>query len=476
MKTLVLFSLSLAVTLGMPPLAPGVEQTPVLKDPEQSPLLGDWVPMQGRVVEEDPAPHDRPASGEQKDELAPVPVDMKQSMVEEIKVKPEGEVKTAMEKEPAVIEEPDVKEDLEADGKPEVETEPELNADPEVKVKSQAEPDVQEQFQVQMNLEAETETGEEIKERHIDMEGKYEMGPIMELVPLDDDDTELSDQEKSLRAAFQNQNPVNRVVSEKEEEGLMREMHNVLDEGPIMELEPQDDDDTELSDQEKSLRAAFQNQNPVNQPESEEEEGLKDQLDEGPIMELVPLDDDDTELSEMEKSLRAAFQNQNPVNRVVSEKEEEGLMREMHNVLDEGPIMELEPLDEDNRSEEKLSDTELSDMETSLRAAFQSQNPVNQPQSEKGEGLMSEMHNVYYAGPIMELEPEEEEEQSFLHRQVMPQAATMEDGPALDIMGQPMQSSSEYFPSEEAMMGVEHGLHQDDLLTEAGSEFRQDGS
>ncbi|XP_056289007.1 lectin [Pseudoliparis swirei] len=72
----------------------------------------------------------------------------------------------------------------------------------------------------------------------------------------------------------------------------------------------------------------------------------------------------------------------------------------------------------------------------------------------------------------MELE-HEEEEQSFLHQQVMPQATTMEDGPALDIMGQPMQSSSEYFPGEEAVMGMEHGQHPDELLTEAGSEFRE---
>ncbi|KAK9537806.1 hypothetical protein VZT92_005385 [Zoarces viviparus] len=328
MKTLALFSLSLAVTLGMP-FAPGVEQTPVLTEREQSlPLLGDWVPVQGHVVVEDPAPQVRPRLEEQKKELAPVPVDMKQSIVEpEIKVKPQvreeqqGEVKTEIKKEPDVKAEPDVKEDLEADVEqevnlnpevtaevtadvePEVEMKPELNDDPELKVKSEikVEPDVQEQFEAQINLKA------EIEERHIDMEGKYDMGE------------------------------------------------------PIMELEPLEDDNTELSEVEKSLRAAFQNQDPVNQPLPEEEGGL---------------------------------------------------MSERDNVSDEEPIMELEP----------------------------------------------------------------EDEESFYHQQVMPEAAIMEEGPALDIMGQQMSSLREYFPNEEARMGMDYGTHQDYLtdyvmMEEPGSEF-----
>ncbi|XP_075959294.1 uncharacterized protein LOC142962597 [Anarhichas minor] len=443
MKTLALFSLSLAVTLGMP-FAPGVEQTPVLTEREQSPLLGDWVPVQGHVVVEDPAPQVRPRLEELKKELSPVPVDMKQSIVEpEIKVKPqvreeqEGEVKTEIKKEPDVKAEPDVKEDLEVDVEqevnlnpevtaevttpdvePEVEMKPELNDDPELKVKSEVkvEPDVQEQFQVQTNLKAEIETGREIEERHIDMEGKYEMvgEPIMELEPLEDNNAELSEVEKSLRAAFQNHNPVNQPLPE-EEEGLMSERDNGLDEEPIMELEPLEDDNTELSEVEKSLRAAFQNQNPVNQPLPEEEEGL---------------------------------------------------MSERDNGLDEEPIMELEPLEDDN--------TELSEVEKSLRAAFQNQNPVNQPLPEEEEGLMSEMDNVSDEEPIMELEPEDEE--SFYHQQVMPEAAIMEEGPALDIMGQQISSLREYFPNEEARMGMDYGTHQDFLtdyvmMEEPGSEF-----
>ncbi|XP_068561082.1 myb-like protein X [Cebidichthys violaceus] len=445
MKTLALFSLSLAVTLGML-FAPGVEQTPVLTEREQSPLLGDWVPVQGHVVVEDPAPQVRPRFEEQKKELAPVPVDMKQSMVEpEIKVEPqvrekqEGEVKTEIKKEPDVKTEPDVKEDLEADVEPEVnlnpevmaevtadvepevKMKPELNDDPELKVKSEVkvEPDVQEQFQVQMNPEAEIETGREIEERHIDMEGKYEMvgEPIMELEPLNDDNTELSEVEKSLRAAFQNQ-PL-----PQEEEGLMRERDYALGEEQIMELEPMDDDkmsekklsDTELSDVEKSLRVTFQNQNLVNHPLPEEEEGLMserdDVLDGEPIMELEPLDDDNTELSDVEKSLRAAFQNQDPVNQLLPE-EEEGLMRERDNVLDEEPIMELEPMNDNKMSEEKLSDTELSDVEKSLRVTFQNQNLVNHPLPEEEEGLMRERDNVLDEEPIMELEPMDDDKMS----------------------------------------------------------------
>ncbi|XP_074515016.1 uncharacterized protein LOC141782493 isoform X1 [Sebastes fasciatus] len=693
MKTLALLSLSLAVALGMPPIAPGVAQNPVLTEEDQIPLQRDWVPVQGHVVVEDPAPQVRPGSEEHQEKLAAVPVDTEQNMVElEIKVKPqvgeehEGEVKTEVKKEPEVKPEPEVKAEPEVEVKqelkaepevkpepdvkaepevnveqklkaepevepvpdvkaepevnveqklkaepevkpepdvkaepevkveqklkaePEVETEPDDKAEPEVNVEQKlkaepeakpepdvkaeqeveveqelkAEPEVKEEFQVQMNLEAETETGQEIEERHIDMEGKSEMvgEPNMELEPLDDDNMELSEEEESLRAAFTNQDHVIQPLPE--EEGLMRERNNLdgepimelepevksevdvepdvqeefqgemnLEEGtetgqeieerhidmegksemvgePNMELEPLDDDNMELSEEEESLRAAFTNQDHVIQPMPEEEGLMRERnnldgepimelepevksevdvepdvqeefqgkmnLEEGtetgqeieerhidmegksemvgePNMELEPLDDDNMELSEEEESLRAAFTNKNPVNHRLPA---EGglLMSEMDYDYEEEPIMELEPLDDDN--------TEMSDTEKSLRAAFQNQDPVNQPLSEEEEeeGVMRKRDNVLDGEPIMELEPEEEE--PSLHQHVMPDAAIMYgSGPALDIMGQQMPSLEEYFPNEEARMGMEPGKQQDSrtegsdylMMEEPGSEF-----
>ncbi|XP_031150373.1 uncharacterized protein si:ch211-160b11.4 isoform X1 [Sander lucioperca] len=525
MKTLALLSLSIAVALGMPPFAPGVAQNTVLTKEDQSPLLGDFVPVQGHVVVENPAPQVRLGSEEQQEKLALVPLDMEQSMVElEIKVKPqvgegqEGEVKTEAKQEPEVKPEPEVKEeqelkadpevkaepevkvDLEADvapeenlnpevmaelkvdEKPKVEMEPELKDDPAFKVESEVkvEPDVQEEFQVQMNLEAETKTGREIEERHIDMEGKYKMvgEPITELEPLDDDDnmsvdelsnTELSEVEKSFRAAFQNQDLVNQPLLE-QEKGLIRERSYVLDEEPIMELETlQDEVEQDVNEMEPELKddPDFKVESEVKvEPDVQEEfpvqmnhkaETETDEIEERhidmegkyemvgkPIMELEPLDDDDMELSEVEKNLRAEFQNQNPVNHPLPE--ERGLL--MSEIDSDGePIMELVPLDDDNMSGKELSNTELSEVENTLRATFQNQ--------EDGE-------------PIMELESEEGE--ALLHQQVMPDAAIMEEGPALDIMGQPILALEEYFPNEEARVGMEPGKEQDSRMVE-GSHY-----
>ncbi|XP_070694385.1 probable inactive protein kinase DDB_G0270444 [Pempheris klunzingeri] len=249
MKTLALLSLSLAVALGAPPFAPDVAQKPVLTEEDRSPLIADLVPVQGHVVVEDPLPQVRIGSKEQEEKQAPVPVDTKQSqtMVEqEVKVRPqvgveqEGEVKTEDKKEPEVkaeqevnvkpamepesdvkVEldvqeetEPEVKstvneeerevqeEPLVQDGEPIMELEPEVREEPFLRQQ------IRPEFHVQMDLEAETETGQELEERHIDMERKHEVvaEPIMELEPLDDDDMfreevsnmELS-QEKPLR-------------------------------------------------------------------------------------------------------------------------------------------------------------------------------------------------------------------------------------------------------------------------------------
>ncbi|XP_033984810.1 uncharacterized protein LOC117481284 [Trematomus bernacchii] len=409
MKALALLSLSLAVALGRPPFDSRVAPNPVLTGDNQSPLLGDWVPVQGHVVLEDPAPQVRPRFEEQQ--VKPAPVNLN----------------------------PEVKAEVKVDVKPDVEMEPELSNNPDFKVEPEVkvEPDVQ---------EAESE------ERHIDMEDKSEMAgePIMQQEPLDED---------NVSEANQNQDPVNQRLSE-EEEGLKREKTYVLDGEPTMELENQQVEDVpELSDNpDFKVESEVKVEPDVQEAETEERHidmEDKSEMAGKPIMEMEPLDDDDMseeELSNTEKSLRAAFQHQDPVNQYLSE-EEGGLMRERTYVLDGEPIMELEnqpvedvpelsdnpdfkvesevqeteaklrdidmerryeivgepimeldPLEDDDISKEELREMELLEVETSLRTAYQNQNPVNQRHSEEEEGLIRENTYVWDGEPILELE------------------------------------------------------------------------
>ncbi|CAK6959234.1 uncharacterized protein LOC121907396 [Scomber scombrus] len=306
MKTLVIFSLGLAVALGMPPFVPDAAPNPVVTREEQSPLLGDVVPVQGHVVVEDPAPQVRLGSGEQQEKLAPdtdqsplqdqvkkdsimeqevvakpeaeIELAEKGVMVEtEVKVKQEDKVDQELKAEEEVKMERDVKVDPEAKADAEAHLNPEDMAELEVKVKSEpkleselsvspdfkvesevkVEPDVewepevkpqevQEEFRMEMNHEEKTKTGQEVEERHIDMEEKHEMKgePVEESELLDDDnmlkeelsDAELSELEKSLRVEFQNPDPDTKSLPE--EEGPMDWGNDVLDEEPIMDFQP----------------------------------------------------------------------------------------------------------------------------------------------------------------------------------------------------------------------------------------------
>ncbi|XP_036065525.1 histone-lysine N-methyltransferase SETD1B isoform X2 [Oryzias melastigma] len=88
MKSLLVLSLSLTVALGKPLLH--AEQSPALTQGNLSPLLGDFVPAQGHVEVENPAP--QPALTPKEGQKPPAPEDQKltENMVElEVKVKPE---------------------------------------------------------------------------------------------------------------------------------------------------------------------------------------------------------------------------------------------------------------------------------------------------------------------------------------------------------------------------------------------------
>ncbi|KAF3843435.1 hypothetical protein F7725_002284 [Dissostichus mawsoni] len=249
--------------MGRPPFDSRVAPNPVLTGDNQSPLLGDWVPVQGH----DPAPQVRPRFEEQQ--VKPAPVNLN----------------------------PEVKAEVKVDVKPDVEMEPELSNNPDFKVESEVkvEPDVQ---------EAESE------ESHIDMEEKYELvgEPIMQQEPLDEDNGSEANQNQDPREDLRfrwrtnngtgkpkvedvpelSDNPDFKVESEVKvepdvQEAETEERHIDMEDkyemagNPIMEMEPLDGDDMseqELSNTEKSLRAAFQHQDPVNQYLSEEEGGL----------------------------------------------------------------------------------------------------------------------------------------------------------------------------------------------------------
>ncbi|XP_070694542.1 uncharacterized protein [Pempheris klunzingeri] len=100
-----------------------------------------------------------------------------------------------------------------------------MELEPEVREEPFLHQQIRPEFHVQMDLEEETETGQELEERHIDMERKHEMvaEPVMELEPLDDDDDD----------------DMFREVVSNTEQGLMRKRDHVLDEEPIMQLEPE---------------------------------------------------------------------------------------------------------------------------------------------------------------------------------------------------------------------------------------------
>nr|XP_046261153.1 titin homolog [Scatophagus argus] len=393
MKVLALLSLSLAAALGMPPFAPSVEQNPVLTE-DHSPLLRDVLPVQGHVVVDDPVPQVRLSSEEQQGKLALVPVDMKQgqNMVElEIKVKPESgveqerEVKAEIKEEKELKDEPQikleshvkveqgVKVESEVKAEPDVEVEQELKADPEVKVES--------------DVNAGPEVMQEVK---VDQEGKEEVNVEPEV----------------------NLNP---------------EAELEVDRKPEVETEPELEDNPDFK-VESEVKVELDAEEETGPEEQEAQEMFQKQ------MSLEEETETSQEFSERHIDMEGKYDMVN------------------------GPIMELEPLDDDNMFEDQLSNTELSEVEKSVRATFQNKEPAIQSLSEE-EGLMREGDYVSHDEPIMELEPEVRQEQA------LPDSAIMDEGSALDIMGQPMSSLEEYLPNEEARMGMKLGT----LTGEPGS-------
>ncbi|XP_067459975.1 uncharacterized protein [Thunnus thynnus] len=365
MKTLVILSLGLAVALGLPVLVPDVVQKPVLTEEEKSPLLGDSVPVQGHVVVEDPAPQVRLGSIEQQEKVAPdtdqsplnVQVKKDSILEQEVEVKPEDKVDSELKTEEEVKVEGDVKVDPKAKADTEVHLNPEVMAELEVKVKPED------------KVDSELKTEEEVK-----MEGDVKVDPKAKA------DTEV------------HMNPEDMAELE-------------------VKLKPEDKVDPELNvDQDLKVESEVKVE-----PDVQWEPEVKPQ--------------------EVQEEIQMEMNH--------DEETETGLEIEERHIDMEG----RNEMDDDNMFEEQLSDTE--------------------------QGLMGRSNNVLDEKPIMELEPETREEH-FLDQQVMPGSAIMDEGPALDIMGQQIQPLGHYFPNEEAVMGMELAKQRnsDYLMMEgAGNEF-----
>lgn len=144
---------------------------------------------------------------------------------------------------------------------------------------------------------------------------------------------------------------------------------------------------------------------------------------------------------------------------------------DMEGKINDEPEDESELLDDDSMLKEELSDAELSELEKSLRAEFQNPDPEAKPLPEE-EGPIEFSNDVLDGGPIMEFEPDMED--PSLYQQPMPGSPIMDEGPALDIMGQPILNSRSYFANEEAIMGMDTAKQRDSdhlMMERAGSEF-----
>ncbi|XP_071333560.1 probable inactive protein kinase DDB_G0270444 isoform X3 [Trachinotus anak] len=409
MKILVLLSLSLAVAHAMPPFPPGVVQSPDLIKEDQSPLLGDLVPVQGHVEVEDPAPQPRPDSTEQQEKLSPVSVDMKQSSVGEAEAKAEPEVKVEQEPkaevkvEQELKEEPEVKVEQELKAEPEVKVEQELKEEPEVKVEEELKEEPEVKVEQELKEEPEVKVEQELKEEpEVKVEQELKEEPEVKV------EEELKEEPEVKVEQELKEEPEVKVEQELKAQPDVK-VEEELKEEPEVKVEPELKDDPEFQVE----------------PEAEVEPDVQMELE----AEENPMFNEVQEEFQVQLNLEAETETGREI-------EERHIDMEGNNEIVGDPIMELVPLDDDNSFGEEKSDEELSEMEKTLRAAFNSEDPD------------------------VELLPEDEGLKR--KREVIPDGAVMEEGPALDINEQQI-STFDYFPNEEARMGKE----QDSLTAES---------
>ncbi|CAI5655668.1 unnamed protein product [Oreochromis niloticus] len=416
MKTLALLSLSLAVALALPALPPGVEKSPVLTKENQLPLLGDSIPLQGHVQVENPAPQAILPPKEQQEKEPEE--DLKQNMAElEVKVKPDEEQEVKVEPEPEAEVEKAGEVELEVKVKPEVKVEEKSEAQQEVEAEVPVEAEAQ-MLNAEAGVNPEGEGDQELKDDpEFQVESEVKVEPDQLLMELEPEEKHMLDEENYQEPMQLQADPGLEEEKDHEEkaeeageaEEAEEESHNDM----VDELEALDDDnmfESELTEEEKAAYAEFQSQDSLVEPEPEEEdEEAKNEMVDEPIMELEPLDDS------------------NPVEPLP----EEDLVK---NEVANEPIMELEPLD-DNSPAEPLPEEEL---------------------------FMRKRDYALDQEPVMELEPEMMEEP-------FQNPGILEEGPALDIMEQPVSLMENYFPNEEAKMAVRAEEQESPLAGEENS-------
>ncbi|XP_034550141.1 probable inactive protein kinase DDB_G0270444 [Notolabrus celidotus] len=415
MKTLLLFSLSLTVALGMPPFALDVAQKPVLVKEDQKPVLGDWLPVQGHVVVEDPLPQVKQEEKKEQAKMAPGAAKEEQSVMEkevkkekpEVKVEEMGQDTTEVQMEQQVKEKQEVKPEQEAKVELKVEMEQEKTAAMKEEVKAEVEPAVKMEPEVMSEPEVQVKPAVEVEEVKEEVEPEVKMEPEV-----------MSEPEVQVQ-------PVVEVEEVKEEVG------------PEVKMEPE-----VMSEPEEQVQPAVEVEEVKEEVEPEDE--LQDEF--GVQMDLLPETEAGLEADEEHTDFEGQFE------------------------MFEEPLMELEPLDDDKVVEKEQSDAEQTEKENSPRAAFQ-----NLPVQDE-EGFVKES-DALFDEPIMELEPEEGEEAP---QYAMPGAENMEEGPLLDFMGDPVKPFDEYFPNEEARMGMDDGFPAEEpdymMMEEPGSEFKEEMS
>ncbi|XP_035460283.2 probable serine/threonine-protein kinase kinX isoform X1 [Scophthalmus maximus] len=447
MKPLMLLQMSLAVTLAVPVFHPDVAQSPDLPKGERSPLLGDSVPLQGHVEVENPAPQARLGSEEQQEKSSPAPVDIERSKSEsvagpEVKVGPQvGEVQTDVKMESELKAEPEDKMEEEGEVQTDVKMESELKAEPEDKMEEEGE--VQTDVKMESELKAEPED-----EVVVALEAKV-------MPDVQAEQKFIAEEEVKDVTEVQ----VEQEVQEKQEVKAERELRAEPEGKP----EPQVNPDTDVNLYPDVLAELEVDVKPKAEMEPELRADSASRAE--PDVQIEP------ELQEYPVSNEEFAMAMN----LEEEPETGGEVEESQHDVEGNyetvgePVVEMELPDDGSMSGEEGSDAELSEVEESLRRAFQSQDPVVETLPEE-EGLIWKRDHVLGEEPIMDPEPEMRKE-PFQKQEDIPDGGMMEEGPASDFMGEPLLPMASYFPNEEASMVMDHEKQYNSLRADGGSDY-----
>ncbi|TKS66963.1 Galactose-specific lectin nattectin [Collichthys lucidus] len=262
----------------------------VMEDPAPQGRLGSE-DQQEKVAQVKKEPEVEPEPEVKVEPELEVKVEPEDEPEPEVKVEPEDEPEPEVKVEPEVEPEPQL-EDVPNFMAVSEEAEPEMNPEDEV-VR-----EVEEKFKVQMSLEPETETGQQLVERHVDMETtshEVMVEPIMELEPLDDEDNMLGNNVELSEKQRNFEEPIMELEAETETGqqfverhiDMERTSHEVMVE-PIMELEPLDDDDNMLGNDVPEKQRNFEEPIMELEPETRQEEVIPEAavMEEGPALDI----------------------------------------------------------------------------------------------------------------------------------------------------------------------------------------------